>query len=193
MAAAGEEVKARAGGGESGIRASLWPYLYCVRYGKIRRRRFWRFCGADCKMTRHRTSRSSGAAATDHAYPIEKMAVGMKRISTHVLDTARGKPARGVPVRLEQQEKSGNWVPLGSARTDQDGRCAQLLPDDKVLSAGLYRLTFDTGSYFAAAEDRGFVSGGGNYVSGAGWRNPFSYSAAAEPERIYDLPGKLSA
>ena len=77
------------------------------------------------------------------------MALRMKRISTHILDIARGMPARDVPVRLERQEKSGNWLLLGSGRTDQDGRCGQLLPDDEVLSAGLYRLAFDTASYFA--------------------------------------------
>ncbi len=73
----------------------------------------------------------------------------MKRISTHILDTALGKPAKDVPVRLERQETPGNWLLLASARTDQDGRCAQLLPDDKVLPAGLYRLAFDTASYFS--------------------------------------------
>ena len=61
------------------------------------------------------------------------MAFGMKRISTHVLDTALGKPATGMPVRLERREKSGNWLLLASARTDQDGRCGQLLPDENVL------------------------------------------------------------
>jgi 5-hydroxyisourate hydrolase len=75
----------------------------------------------------------------------------MKRISTHVLDTALGKPATGVPVRLERREKSGNWLLLGSARTDQDGRCIQLLPDDNLL-AGLFRLAFDTESYFAVTK-----------------------------------------
>ena len=76
----------------------------------------------------------------------------MKRISTHVLDTALGKPATGVPVRLERRENSGNWLLLGSASTDQDGRCSQLLPDDNVLPAGLFRLAFDTESYFAATK-----------------------------------------
>ena len=78
----------------------------------------------------------------------------MKRISTHVLDTALGKPATGVPVRLERREKSGNWMLLASARTDLDGRCNQLLPDEdeNTLSAGLFRLIFDTGSYFAGAK-----------------------------------------
>jgi 5-hydroxyisourate hydrolase len=78
------------------------------------------------------------------------MALAIKRISTHVLDTALGKPAQDVPVRLERQDTSGHWLLLGSAHTDQDGRCGQLLPDDKVLPAGIYRLTFDTADYLAA-------------------------------------------
>ncbi len=71
----------------------------------------------------------------------------MKRISTHVLDVNRGKPASGVPVQLQRQEASGEWRLLQSATTDQDGRCAQLLPDEQ-LSPGLYRLVFDTAHYF---------------------------------------------
>jgi 5-hydroxyisourate hydrolase len=74
----------------------------------------------------------------------------MNRISTHVLDTVKGKPASGVPVRLERQDSSGKWVPIGSAQTDQDGRCSQLLPDGAALAEGVYRLAFDTASYFAA-------------------------------------------
>jgi 5-hydroxyisourate hydrolase len=74
---------------------------------------------------------------------------GMSRISTHVLDTANGKPAAGVPVRLERQDSSGKWFSLGSGQTDQDGRCAQLLPDGATLTEGVYRLTFDTANYFA--------------------------------------------
>lgn len=75
----------------------------------------------------------------------------MSRISTHVLDTAKGKPAAGVPVRLERQDCSGKWSSLASLRTDQDGRCAQLLPDGLPLAEGVYRLTFDTATYFAAS------------------------------------------
>jgi 5-hydroxyisourate hydrolase len=75
----------------------------------------------------------------------------MKRISTHVLDLIRGKPAKDVPVRLEKQESSG-WRALASQRTDNDGRCGQLLPEDADLSPGLYRLAFDTASYFAAQD-----------------------------------------
>jgi 5-hydroxyisourate hydrolase len=71
----------------------------------------------------------------------------MKRISTHILDLALGKPARDVPVSLEKQEPAG-WRILLSLRTDQEGRCAQLLPPEEALSPGAYRLAFDTASYY---------------------------------------------
>jgi 5-hydroxyisourate hydrolase len=74
----------------------------------------------------------------------------MSRISTHVLDTALGKPAAGVPVRLDRLERPGEWRPLGSAQTDEDGRCRQLLPAPHVLPEGVYRLVFETRSYFAS-------------------------------------------
>jgi len=74
----------------------------------------------------------------------------MSRISTHLLDTTKGKPAAGVPVRLERQDSSGQWLSLASTQTDQDGRCGELLADSATLVEGVYRLTFDTASYFAA-------------------------------------------
>ena len=73
----------------------------------------------------------------------------MNRISTHILDLARGKPASGVPVTLEHQNASKGWVTIATAKTDPDGRVAQLLPDEK-LPAGVYRLIFDTAIYFGA-------------------------------------------
>lgn len=78
----------------------------------------------------------------------------MNRISTHVLDIALGRPAADVPVRLERQNASG-WQELTSARTDQDGRCPQLLPERAVLVPGIYRLNFDTASYFSARKVEG--------------------------------------
>jgi len=65
-------------------------------------------------------------------------------ITTHVLDTSRGRPAAGVPVVLERAVDSG-WQPVGRGTTDADGRVGDLLsgrPED-----GRYRLTFDTGAY----------------------------------------------
>jgi 5-hydroxyisourate hydrolase len=61
-------------------------------------------------------------------------------LSTHVLDTAAGRPAAGVPVRLETRDGR----PLGEARTDADGRVGGL--GDR-LEPGDYLLRFDTGSY----------------------------------------------
>ncbi|MFZ0292880.1 MAG: hydroxyisourate hydrolase [Candidatus Sulfotelmatobacter sp.] len=72
----------------------------------------------------------------------------MRRISTHILDLVYGKPASGVPVRLEKQ-LGGDWRLLNSELTDQDGRCAQLLRESGEMSAEVYRLIFDTGSYYA--------------------------------------------
>jgi 5-hydroxyisourate hydrolase len=79
----------------------------------------------------------------------------MSRISTHVLDTARGKPAAGVPVRLDQQNSSGQWSTISSAQTDQDGRWGQEVTDRATLAEGVYRLIFDTASYFAQSKQDG--------------------------------------
>ena len=76
-------------------------------------------------------------------------------VSTHVLDTARGKPAAGVPVQLERQEVSGQWRNVGSGRTDEDGRCFQLLSERDKLTPGTYRLNFDTEAYYAQEGVRG--------------------------------------
>jgi 5-hydroxyisourate hydrolase len=78
------------------------------------------------------------------------MDCGMSRISTHVLDTAKGKPAAGVPVSLERQDSSGKWILLACAQTDRDGRRSQVLPEGATLAEGVYRLTFDTANYFAS-------------------------------------------
>lgn len=79
----------------------------------------------------------------------------MNRISTHILDTATGKPAPDVPVSLERRNSSGKWSAVASAKTDADGRCSHLLPDGEILREGLYRLTFDTATYFAACGVQG--------------------------------------
>jgi 5-hydroxyisourate hydrolase len=79
----------------------------------------------------------------------------MARISTHILDIAQGQPARNVPVRLEKRDATGSWRLLASVRTDQDGRCSDLLPEKKALTPGVYRMGFETATYFAACKLRG--------------------------------------
>ena len=72
----------------------------------------------------------------------------MSGITTHVLDTMRGRPAAGVAVSLAR--KSGNgWTELAAASTDAGGRVGNLLPQVKD-PAGTYRLRFEVGAYFAA-------------------------------------------
>jgi 5-hydroxyisourate hydrolase len=70
-------------------------------------------------------------------------------LSTHVLDAVSGKPAAGVPVTLTNADGSV----LTEATTDGDGRVAELYP---ATECGVYRLRFDTASYFAAQQVSGF-------------------------------------
>jgi len=80
----------------------------------------------------------------------------MSTISTHVLDTALGRPAVGVRVILEQVDDAGVGVSLGVGETDADGRLRELLPAGTTLTPGDYRLRFDTGAYFAASKRETF-------------------------------------
>ena len=66
-------------------------------------------------------------------------------LSTHVLDTARGVAASGVPVTLEHHDGTA-WVPVAQGRTDGDGRLRDWVPPARWV-AGRYRLTFDTAAY----------------------------------------------
>jgi 5-hydroxyisourate hydrolase len=79
----------------------------------------------------------------------------MSSITTHVLDTSRGRPASDVPVVLEVRSEDG-WRELARAATDDDGRVRQILPTGSSLIPGIYRLTFDLDRYFAAHEIEGF-------------------------------------
>ena len=74
-------------------------------------------------------------------------------ITTHVLDAALGLPAAGVPVTLEQL-RGAEWVTLAREVTDADGRVSQFGP--AAVPAGRYRVTFDTGAYFAARQQPAF-------------------------------------
>jgi 5-hydroxyisourate hydrolase len=73
----------------------------------------------------------------------------MGRLTTHVLDTAHGIPARGVALVLYRLQ-DGQRVQLLSATTNADGRCEQPLLEGAALLAGVYELEFAVGPYFAA-------------------------------------------
>ena len=82
----------------------------------------------------------------------------MSGITTHVLDTSRGRPASGVPIVLEFKEAGGVWREVGRGETDDDGRLKALLAQNFVVAEGQYRLTFDTATYFASQGAQGFYT-----------------------------------
>jgi 5-hydroxyisourate hydrolase len=69
----------------------------------------------------------------------------MSTISTHVLDTALGLPAAGIPVTLEALT-GDTWTPIAQSITDPDGRVRNLITN---AAPGTYRLRFNTAAYFA--------------------------------------------
>lgn len=78
------------------------------------------------------------------------MTSGEGRLTTHVLDTASGKPAAALSVslfRLEGEER--RLVKTG--RTNTDGRCDAPLLEGAEFSSGQYELVFSVGDYFRAA------------------------------------------
>lgn len=72
----------------------------------------------------------------------------MGRLSTHVLDTARGRPAAGVPVTLHRLGPDGARTPVLAVRTNADGRTDAPLLAGTAFVPGTYELTFAVGAYF---------------------------------------------
>ena len=68
-------------------------------------------------------------------------------LSTHILDTALGRPAAGVSLTLAKRD-GDSWSDIGSGITDSDGRCKTLL-GETPLEAATYRIRFATAEYFA--------------------------------------------
>ena len=60
-----------------------------------------------------------------------------------------------VPVTLELQHND-SWTILATGHTDSDGRLRDLLLGDAAFVPGIYRLTFDTATYFAEREEKAF-------------------------------------
>ena len=103
----------------------------------------------------------------------------MGRLSTHVLDTSHGRPARGVPVELFILEGEARRSLLATA-TNADGRTDAPLLSGDTFRTGTYELVFDVGSYFRSlgtdAADPPFLD-----------RVPVRFSIA-EPDGHYHVP-----
>ncbi|MBN9696561.1 MAG: hydroxyisourate hydrolase [Zoogloea sp.] len=75
----------------------------------------------------------------------------MGRLTTHVLDTARGCPAAGMAYTLHAVAADGSRRLLCSGLTNHDGRAAAPLLEGDALVVGNYELVFEVAAYFAAA------------------------------------------
>ena len=72
------------------------------------------------------------------------------KLTTHVLDTARGCPAAGLAIALWSiASPSGDKTLLKTVHTNVDGRTDRPLLGDSALQAGVYELVFSVGDYFA--------------------------------------------
>lgn len=77
------------------------------------------------------------------------------QLTTHVLDTSKGRPGKGISICL-QMPVGGNWQTIAQGITNADGRIGDLLPPQKNLIPGNYKLIFDADGYFAAQKIKGF-------------------------------------
>ncbi|MER3497472.1 MAG: hydroxyisourate hydrolase [Chitinophagaceae bacterium] len=73
----------------------------------------------------------------------------MSQITTHILDTMRGRPAAGVRVVFYYGEND-EWTEIGRSETNEDGRAKDLVADGKTLQPGIYKLRLETKDYFDA-------------------------------------------
>ncbi|PYM92086.1 MAG: hydroxyisourate hydrolase [Candidatus Rokuibacteriota bacterium] len=71
-------------------------------------------------------------------------------LTTHVLDTSRGRPAAGLRIDLSRVEPDGRTRLVKSATTNADGRCDAPLLGPAEMEAGRYELVFHVGPYFRA-------------------------------------------
>src|SRR5215203_4579085 len=77
----------------------------------------------------------------------------MGRLSTHVLDTANGKPAEGVAIELFALD-GGERRSVAATRTNADGRTDAPLLIGEAFRTGRYELVFEVGAYFRALGTR---------------------------------------
>ena len=71
----------------------------------------------------------------------------MGKLTTHILDTAHGRPGAGIAIELYRGE-AGRREPLGRRVTNADGRCDTPLLEGDAMPAGTYEIDFHVGDYF---------------------------------------------
>ena len=128
----------------------------------------------------------SGKQAATNLYAFDRTGsfLPMTQITSHILDTTLGLPARQVFITLMQQHDD-DWLMLGSALTNDDGRVSDFTESDEVLAAGIYKLTFYLADYYAAMSQKSFypqvdvtfeIEGDGQHYHVPLLLNPYGYS-----------------
>lgn len=79
----------------------------------------------------------------------------VSQLTTHVLDTSVGKPGKDITVRLRTLSND-SWQTFAQGVTNDDGRLSDLLPPERILAPGTYKIVFETGLYFEAGKIKGF-------------------------------------
>jgi 5-hydroxyisourate hydrolase len=76
----------------------------------------------------------------------------MSQITTHILDTTKGRPAEGITIVLysgqNDEWQNDEWTEIGRGITNIDGRIADLLKEGVLLPFGIYKMRFETKDYF---------------------------------------------
>ena len=83
-------------------------------------------------------------------------ATSVGRITTHVLDTAAGKPAAGLKIDFYRLDGAGREL-IKSVATNDDGRCDDPLLSGDAMTAGVFELVFHVGDYLGRADDVPFL------------------------------------
>ncbi|XP_070553947.1 5-hydroxyisourate hydrolase-like [Ptychodera flava] len=83
------------------------------------------------------------------------MAGAQSPLTTHVLDTATGKPAANLAIRLLYRRNENEWDLITNGKTNSDGRCPGLLTKEQ-FPVGVYKMHFDTGAYHQSQNVQGF-------------------------------------
>jgi 5-hydroxyisourate hydrolase len=107
----------------------------------------------------------------------------MSQVTSHILDTTKGKPAEAVTVIIYHGEND-EWAEIARAKTNCDGRVAELLDEKIKLMQGIYKMRFETKDYFDVQQVQTFypyveiifeITGGEHYHIPL-LLNPFGYT-----------------
>ena len=75
----------------------------------------------------------------------------MGKLTTHILDTSMGTPAKEVEIKLYKRNDSSLRL-INSAKTNEDGRCNEPLLSGNLFEEGCYEIEFNIGHYYATKE-----------------------------------------